>query len=161
LDAGKEVLDRNFPLIMYAFVKLGHFVIIGGMREVPSAGDEPLDGDIGPASGAASGAGSGPDGRPGAPEAGRESAEAAEALRRLDAEREERRSGTDAVAGRIAVVLAALFLAFLTYDSASTAVEARSRGDDWLYPPAVVGGVCALGLIALLTWAWRRRRLGM
>ncbi|WP_149261193.1 hypothetical protein [Actinomadura sp. K4S16] len=131
------------------------------MREVPSAADEPLEGDIGPASGAASGAGSGPAARPGAPEAGRERTEAAEALRRFDAEREERRRGTDAVAGRIAVVLAALFLAFLTYDSARTAVEAHSRGDDWLYPPGVVGGACALGLIALLTWAWRRRRLGM
>ncbi|WP_141578509.1 hypothetical protein [Actinomadura sp. WMMA1423] len=126
------------------------------MREAPSAGDEPLDGDIGPASGAASGAGSGV--RPRAPEA---EAEAAATLRRFEAEREERRRGTNAVAGRIAVALAALFLAFLTYDSASTAVEAHARGDDWVYPPAVVGGVCAVALVALLTWAWRRRRLGM
>ncbi|CNG26013.1 Uncharacterised protein [Mycobacterium tuberculosis] len=108
--------------------------------------DLPLDGDIGPAAGR---------------EPGAAKADAAAELRRYAAEREERRRRTNAVSGRIAVVAAALLLAFLTYDSVRTAIEARSRGDDWIYPPAVVAGVCAVALAALLTWAWRRRRLGM
>lgn len=106
--------------------------------------DEPLDGDVGPAKDA-SGA----------------KADAAEELRRYEAEREERRRRTNAVSGRIAVVVTALFLGFLVYDSVGTAIEAHARGDDWIYPPAVVAGVCAAALAALLTWAWRRRRLGM
>ncbi|MEV0668215.1 hypothetical protein ACIBI3_43410 [Actinomadura luteofluorescens] len=126
------------------------------MKEAPAGDDEPLEGDIGPAAGAAPRTAS----RPAAP-AVSEAAEARQALRRFDAEREERRRATNAVAGRIAVAVAALFLAFLTYDSATTAVRAHSRGDAWIYPPAVVGGACAAGLVALLTWAWRRRRLGM
>ncbi|QKW33790.1 hypothetical protein HUT06_06890 [Actinomadura sp. NAK00032] len=111
--------------------------------------DEPLDGDIGPAS------------VPAEAGAGAVKADTAEELRRYEAEREERRRHTNAVSGRIAVALAALFLGFLTYDSVRTAVEARSRGDDWIYPPAVIAAVCALALGVLLTWAWRRRRLGM
>lgn len=119
--------------------------------------DEPLDGDIGPASAPAPASGAGP-----APaDAGAVKADAAEELRQYEAERQERRRHTNAVSGRIAVALAALFLGFLTYDSVRTAVEARSRGDDWVYPPAVIAAVCALALVALLTWAWRRRRLGM
>ncbi|TDD74069.1 hypothetical protein E1293_30085 [Actinomadura darangshiensis] len=117
------------------------------MSEVP---DEPLEGDIGPAARPASG------GAPAAPEI-----DSAEVLREAEAEREARRRRTNAVSGRIAVLVAALFLAFLTYDSANTAVEAHSKGDDWLYPPATIALVCGAGLIALLTWAWRRRRLGM
>ncbi|WP_067801948.1 hypothetical protein [Actinomadura formosensis] len=108
--------------------------------------DEPLDGDIGPAV-------------PERPEAAE--ADAAEEMRRHEAERAERRRRTDAVSGRIAVVIAALFLAFLTYDSVRTAIEARSRGDDWVYPPAVIAAGCAVALVGLLTWARRRRRLGM
>lgn len=140
---------------MRRFPKPGHFVIMGAMREAPAGDDEPLEGDIGPAAGAAAGTVA----RHAVPVS--EAAEAAQTLRRFDAEREERRRATNAVAGRIAVAVAALFLAFLTYDSATTAVEARSRGDAWIYPPAVVGCACAVGLVALLTWAWRRRRLGM
>ncbi|MFA1548770.1 hypothetical protein [Actinomadura chokoriensis] len=108
--------------------------------------DEPLEGDIGPA----------PMREPPAAKT-----DPAEELRQYEAEREERRRHTNAVSGRIATVIAALFLGFLTYDSARTAVEAHSRGDDWVYPPAVVAAVCAGALTALLTWAWRRRRLGM
>ena len=103
--------------------------------------DEPLDGDIGPAA---------------AGTADSERARAAEELRRYEAEREERRRRTNAVSGRVAVVVAALFLAFLTYDSVRTAAEAHSRGDDWIYPPAVVAGVCGVALATLVTWAWRR-----
>ncbi|MEV4007128.1 hypothetical protein [Actinomadura sp. NPDC049753] len=124
----------------------------------PRDGDHaPPDGHTAPAPGAAPG---GAPARAAAP-AVSEAAEAAQALRRFDAEREERRRATNAVAGRIAVAIAALFLAFLTYDSTATAVRAHSRGDAWIYPPAVVGGVCAAGLVVLLTWGWRRRRLGM
>lgn len=108
--------------------------------------DEPLDGDIGPAA---------------VREPGAAKADTAEELRRYAAEREERRRRTNALSGRIAVAVAALFLAFLTYDSVRTAIEAHSKGDDWVYPPAVVAAVCAVALAALLTWAWRRRRLGM
>ncbi|SNT59592.1 hypothetical protein SAMN05443665_105324 [Actinomadura meyerae] len=112
--------------------------------------DEPLDGDIGPASVPET---------PAAAEAAR--ADTAEELRRYEAEREERRRRTNAVSGRIAAIVAALLLGFLTYDSARTAIEARSRGDDWIYPPAVIAALCALALAGLLTWAWRRHRLGM
>ncbi|NVI89560.1 hypothetical protein [Actinomadura sp. BRA 177] len=114
------------------------------MREDRSADNEPLDGDVGPAS-----------------VAGAAKVDAAEELRRYEVEREARRRRTNAVSGRIAVAAAVLFLAFLIYDSVNTAVEAHSKGDDWIYPPAVVAAVCAAALAALLTWAWRRRRLGM
>ncbi|WP_433466787.1 hypothetical protein [Spirillospora sp. CA-128828] len=114
------------------------------MSEDPAGRDEPLEGDIGPASGMAA---------PTAPKP-----DAAEELRRYEAEREERRRRTNAVSGRIAVIAAALFLAFLTYDSVNTAIEAHSKGDDWLYPPAVIAGVCTAALAALLTWTRRRRR---
>lgn len=135
-------------LITRPDTKPGHFAIIGAMSEAP---DEPLDGDIGPAPGAAA------DAR----KADTRKAVAAEELRRYEAEREARRRRTNAVSGRVAAVAAGLLLAFLTYDSANTAIEAHSKGDDWLYPPATVAAVCALALIALLSWAWRRRRLGM
>ncbi|TDC45116.1 hypothetical protein E1281_31430 [Actinomadura sp. KC345] len=110
--------------------------------------DEPLEGDIGPAAGVGASRS--------AETAGAERARVAEELRRYEAEREERRRRTNAVSGRVAVAVAALFLAFLTYDSVRTAVAARSRGDDWVYPPAVVAGVCGVALLTLVTWAWRR-----
>ncbi|WP_433476819.1 hypothetical protein ACQPZP_07035 [Spirillospora sp. CA-142024] len=119
------------------------------MSEDPAAHDAPLEGDIGPASSPAA---------PGTATPTRESA--AEELRRYEAEREERRRRTNAVSGRIALIAAALFLAFLTYDSVNTATDAHSKGDDWLYPPATIAGVCTAALAALLTWAWYRRRLG-
>ncbi|WP_344906646.1 hypothetical protein [Actinomadura meridiana] len=81
--------------------------------------------------------------------------EAAE-LRRYEAEREVRRRRANAVSGRVATVASAAFLAFLTYDSVRTAVQARSRGDDWVYPPAVIAAICAVALVTLLTWAVRR-----
>ncbi|MFI0373664.1 hypothetical protein ACH35V_37890 [Actinomadura sp. 1N219] len=106
--------------------------------------DEPLDGDIGPAAS-----------RP-ASSPGTASPDAAEESRRYEAEREERRRDANAVSGRIAVVLAALFLTFLIYDSVTTAVEAHDRGDDWIYPPAVIAAVCAIALVTLVAWAVRR-----
>ncbi|TDB87855.1 hypothetical protein E1264_13290 [Actinomadura sp. KC216] len=113
--------------------------------------DEPLEGDIGPAAAPAS--------RP-EPSAGTASdtasPDAAEELRRYEAEREERRRRTNAVSGRIAAVLAALILAFLVYDSVTTAVEAHGRGDDWIYPPAVIATLCAIALVTLVAWAVRR-----
>ncbi|TYB46115.1 hypothetical protein [Actinomadura chibensis] len=75
---------------------------------------------------------------------------------RWEAEREERRREVNALSGRVAVVLVALFLAFLTYDSARTAVQAHARGDDWIYPPAVIGGICAAALGTLVAWVARR-----
>ncbi|TDC85479.1 hypothetical protein [Actinomadura sp. 7K507] len=111
------------------------------------ADDEPLDGDIGPASTATG---------PGTTASGTAGTDAAEELRRYEDEREARRRGTNAVSGRIVVVVAALFLAFLTYDSVRTAAAAHSKGDDWIYPPAVIAGICAIALLTLLTWAWRR-----
>lgn len=83
-------------------------------------------------------------------------AEDPEELRRYEAEREERRRFVNAVSGRVAAVLTALFLGFLTYDSARTAVAAHARGDDWIYPPAVIGGICATALVTLVAWAVRR-----
>ncbi|MGI5166967.1 hypothetical protein ACQEU3_21720 [Spirillospora sp. CA-253888] len=115
--------------------------------------DEPLEGDIGPAAPARAAQ---------APKASRQDAadapSPAEELRRYEAEREERRRRTNAVAGRVAAWLAALLLAFLTYDSAATAVEAHGKGDPWLYPPAVIAAVCGTALIVLVGWALRRRR---
>ncbi|TMQ90799.1 hypothetical protein ETD83_33880 [Actinomadura soli] len=108
--------------------------------------DEPLEGDIGP---------SAPASRPGPP-AGAAAPSAAEESRRHEAEREERRRHANAVSGRIAAVIAALLLAFLIYDSVTTAVEAHGRGDDWIHPPAVIAAVCSLALVTLLAWAVRR-----
>ncbi|WP_067456748.1 hypothetical protein [Actinomadura macra] len=116
---------------------------------------EPLEGDIGPASAAprvsltreAVG-----------PESGDSANGRAEALRRYEAEREERRRRANAASGRIALALAAALLAFLFYDSVRTAVQAHSRGGDWVYPPAVIAGVCGAALAALVVGAVRRRR---
>ncbi|MBO2447380.1 hypothetical protein J4573_09810 [Actinomadura barringtoniae] len=108
-------------------------------------GDEPLEGDIGPASVAG-----------GTPEGERESR--AEELERYEREREERRRRNNAVAGRVSVILIALLLAFLAYDGISNAVKAHDRGDAWLYPPGTVALVCLLGLAGLGAWALRRRR---
>lgn len=120
--------------------------MIGAMSV--AADDEPLEGDIGPAAGA------GVSRTPGAP--GARKADAAEELGRYEAEREERRRRTNALSGRIATALAALLLAFLAYDSARTALTARSRGDDWIYPPLVIAGICSIALVTLLAWAVRR-----
>ncbi|MEW2352501.1 hypothetical protein [Spirillospora sp. NPDC029432] len=108
--------------------------------------DEPLEGDIGPAPAAARPARAVPD--------------AAEELRRYEREREERRRRTNAVAGRIAAVAVALLLGFLAYDSIATAVEARRRGDPWVYPPAVIAGVCLAALAVLALWTVRAGRRG-
>ncbi|MCP2337113.1 hypothetical protein [Actinomadura rupiterrae] len=131
--------------------------------------DEPLEGDIGPSAPVredapdrsdASAPGPEPGGpplpRPADPDE-RRAAVAAE-IRRLEAERERRRRRTNALAGRAAFWLLALFLAFLAYDSAVTAHEARQRGADWIYPPAVNAVLCILGVLLLLGFAlWRRR----
>ncbi|TYK49676.1 hypothetical protein [Actinomadura decatromicini] len=77
---------------------------------------------------------------------------------RYEAEREARRREVNALSGRVAIVLVALFLAFLTYDSARTALRAHARGDDWIYPPAVIGGICAAALVALVTWVAHRAK---
>ncbi|MEV4252604.1 hypothetical protein AB0J52_05490 [Spirillospora sp. NPDC049652] len=130
--------------------------------------DEPLEGDIGPSAPVRTDTpvpdgpaqdGPGLDGSGGQrPGSGGSTAAAAE-LRRLEAEREERRRRTNAAAGRVAFWVLALFLAFLGYDSARTAHEARQRGDDWVYPPAVNAGLCVLGVLLLVGFAlWRRRR---
>jgi hypothetical protein len=107
-----------------------------------TADDEPLEGDIGPGPGL---------------EAERR-VDAAEELRLYEAEREERRRRTNAVAGRLSLVFVALLLGFLTYDSVSTALEARRVGDPWLYPPATIAAICLIALLALTTWALRHRR---
>ncbi|MFS2294913.1 MAG: hypothetical protein FWJ90_19830 [Actinomadura sp.] len=129
------------------------------------ADDEPLEGDIGPAAppageagaAAAADAGTGTGAaEAGAAEAGAAEVSAAEELRRYEREREERRRRTDALAGRVAAVIAALLLAFLAYDSARTAAEARSRGDDWIYPPLVIALICTIALVTLIARAVRR-----
>jgi cation transporter-like permease len=81
-------------------------------------------------------------------------------LRRYEREREERRRRANAISGRIAMAAVALLLGFLAYDSVGTALEARRRGDAWIYPPAVIAGVCLAALAALAAWgvAGRRRR---
>jgi hypothetical protein len=115
--------------------------------------DEPLEGDIGPAASA-----SRPE--PSARAEADAAADAAEQLRRYEIEREARRRRTNAVSGRVALAAVALLLGFLAYDSAATALEARRRGDPWVYPPAVIAGVClaALAVMAVLTGLARRRR---
>ena len=104
--------------------------------------DDRLEGDIGPAP----------------PSTRADRPDEAEALRRYEAEREERRRRVNAVSGRIALVLVALLLGFLAYDSVTTALEAARRGDPWLYPPAVVAALCLAGLAAVLVRAYRNRR---
>ncbi|MFI0351655.1 hypothetical protein [Actinomadura sp. 9N407] len=115
--------------------------------------DEPLEGDIGPAA---------PASRPAPPTRAEAAAaaDAAEQLRRYELEREERRRRTNAFSGRVALAAVALLLGFLAYDSVATALEARRRGDAWVYPPAVIAGVClaTLAVMAVLTGLARRRR---
>ncbi|MDL4772687.1 MULTISPECIES: hypothetical protein [Thermomonosporaceae] len=125
--------------------------------------DEPLEGDIGPAAhiGRATAASDDPGVPGGSPTGGptwdeRRRAEAEELLR-YEAERQERRRRANAVSGRIAFGIAAVLLAFLAYDSVRTATEAHTRGDDWVYPPAVNAGICGIALIVLAGWAIRRR----
>ncbi|GLW63867.1 hypothetical protein Arub01_21110 [Actinomadura rubrobrunea] len=117
--------------------------------------DEPLEGDIGPAAAESPLA----DAR-GEQSRREELARQAEELRRYEREREARRRRTNAVAGRITVVLVALLLAFLAYDSVTTALQARERGDPWIYPPAVIAALCLAGLAGLAGLAVRavRRR---
>ncbi len=112
--------------------------------------DEPLEGDIGPSAEA------------GPAEVPRAAAARTAELRRFEAEREERRRRANARAGAVAKWLAALLLAFLAQDSIRTAVEARSKGDPWLYPPAVLAAVFVAGLVLLAVLALRslRRRRG-
>lgn len=118
--------------------------------------DEPLEGDIGPSAPVRTD-GRAPDG-PEPDASGGRTAVAAE-LRRLEDEREERRRRTNAAAGRAAFWVLSLLLAFLAFDSARTAHEARRRGDDWVYPPAVNAVLCIVGVLVLLGVAlWRRRR---
>ncbi|MDL4820450.1 hypothetical protein [Actinomadura opuntiae] len=104
--------------------------------------DEPLEGDIGPAAGAV---------RPAGPET-----DPAEDMRRYAAEREERRRRTNALSGRVAAVLCAALLAYLTYDAVRAAIDHHAHGRNWIYPPGVVAAACAVTLAALLTWAVRR-----
>ncbi|MBW8485740.1 hypothetical protein [Actinomadura parmotrematis] len=108
--------------------------------------DEPLDGDIGPAAPAT------------APPPSTPVPDRAAELRRYEEEREARRRRTDRIAGRIALWAAVLLLAFLAYDSASTAVEAHRRGDDWLYPPAANAALFTLAALALTAWSRSRHR---
>lgn len=120
--------------------------------------DEPLEGDIGPASVASS-----KDERASTPsdDGKAEKVERegqAEELQRYEQEREERRHRNNALAGRVALILIALLLAFLAYDGINNAVKAHDKGDSWLYPPGTVAMVCLLGLAGLGIWALRRRR---
>lgn len=114
---------------------------MGTVTEDP---DEPLEGDIGPAARAV---------RPAEPEP-----DPADEMRRYAAEREERRRRTNAVSGRVAAVLGAALLAFLTYDAVRAAVDDHAHGRDWIYPPGVVAAVCGVMLVALLTWVVHRTK---
>jgi hypothetical protein len=116
------------------------------MDPVTDDRDEPLEGDIGPASVA-----------PSKDDVG-ERASAAEELRRYEMEREERRHRTNAVAGRVSLILIGLLLAFLAYDGITNAVKAHDRGESWIYPQGTVAAVCLVALAGLLLWAVRRRR---
>jgi hypothetical protein len=108
---------------------------------VTDATEEPLEGDIGPAAQATE--------TP--PTAVRDE------LRAYEAERERRRRRTNARAGLAARCLAALLLVFLAQDSVRTAIEAHSKGDPWLYPPAVIAALCVGGLAVLAVPLLRRR----
>ncbi|QFG21908.1 hypothetical protein [Actinomadura sp. WMMB 499] len=115
--------------------------------------DEPLEGDIGPAASATSGTGSAGLGASydyGSP------AERRAAIHRYEAERERRRRRTDAAAGRIAALLAAVLLAFMTYDSGRTALEAHRRGDDWLFPPGALAIACGIAFAVIIVRVLRR-----
>ncbi|KAB2342068.1 hypothetical protein [Actinomadura rudentiformis] len=116
--------------------------------------DEPLEGDIGPSVRPSSQPASAPASSSDKPPV----ADAAAELRRYEEEREARRRRINAASARVAAVLAALLLAFLVYDSAVTALEARRRNDPWIYPPATVGALCVIALAGLLVWSFHRRR---
>ncbi|MBE1533563.1 hypothetical protein [Actinomadura algeriensis] len=131
--------------------------------ESPLHQDEPLEGDIGPAAATPDGA---PDGTPGG-DTGPGTAlgaaydfgspkERRAAIRRYEAEREERRRRTDAASGRIASMLLAVLLAFMTFDSGRTAVQAHRRGDDWLFPPGALAIVCGIALVVIIIRVLRR-----
>ncbi len=130
--------------------------------ERPLHQDEPLEGDIGPASGGPDTATRDPATRDpartglgasydfGSPRDRRA------ALRRYEAEREERRRRVDAASGRIAAMLVAALLAFMTFDSARTAVQARERGDEWLFPPGILAAVCGIAFLIVIARVLRR-----
>ena len=122
--------------------------------ERPLPQDEPLEGDIGPAA-AADGA-AGPGTALGASYDFGSPKERRAALRRYEAEREERRRRTDAVSGRIATMLLGVLLAFMTFDSGRTALEAHERGDDWLFPPGALAIACGIALVVIIVRVLRR-----
>jgi hypothetical protein len=108
--------------------------------------DDPLEGDIGPAV------------RPASKADEERKAHIAEELRRYEAEREARRQRLNAVSARITVVVLALLLGFLTYDSVAIAIRAHRQNDPWLYPPATIATLSLIGLVVLITWTIRHRR---
>jgi fatty acid desaturase len=77
-------------------------------------------------------------------------------LLRYERERRERARRRDAVSWRIIAWVMAAALALLSYDSGGAAVDAHRAGRPWLYP-ATVSAAGALGLLALVAWALRRR----
>ncbi|MFD0902040.1 hypothetical protein [Actinomadura sediminis] len=115
--------------------------------------DEPLEGDIGPA--APGGPGTATTGLGASYDFGSPKERRA-ALRRYEAEREERRRRVDAASGRIASMLVAALLAFMTFDSGRTAVQAHARGDDWLFPPGVLAAVCGIAFVVVIARVLRR-----
>ena len=50
----------------------------------------------------------------------------------------------------------AALLAFMTFDSARTAVQAHERGDDWLFPPGVLAAVCGIAFVIVIARVLRR-----
>ncbi|MFV2178297.1 hypothetical protein ACFHW2_33375 [Actinomadura sp. LOL_016] len=127
--------------------------------------DEPLEGDIGPAASASSASASPASTSPASASSGTglgaaydfgSPTERRAAIHRYEAERERRRRRTDAAAGRIASLLAAVLLAFMTYDSGRTAVQAHARGDEWLFPPGALAIVCGTAFAVIIVRVLRR-----
>ncbi|GAA4609175.1 hypothetical protein GCM10023195_36730 [Actinoallomurus liliacearum] len=77
-------------------------------------------------------------------------------LLRYERERRERARRRDAASWRIIAWVMAGALGLLAYDSGGAALDAHRAGRPWLYP-ATVSAACALGLLALIAWALRRR----
>ncbi|OLT34118.1 hypothetical protein BJF79_33790 [Actinomadura sp. CNU-125] len=53
-------------------------------------------------------------------------------------------------------MLLAVLLAFMTFDSGRTAVEAHERGEDWLFPPGALAIVCGIALVVIILRVLRR-----
>jgi hypothetical protein len=78
-------------------------------------------------------------------------------LQRYEQERQERIRRRNRVSGRVVMVIMALALTLLAYDSVTAGLQARRAGRAWTYPTVLALG-CALAVIALIALVSRAAR---